>query len=160
MFTPKQQRRYRDLVSRAWEAHTLRGNLDERDKAAREDWYRRQLLECIGLYSTSAANRVEHYDLACLHFAQIAGDMNAIAYFAEAAERRMKFLIRERMAALGEREGRPFDWPYARAIYAHMELPLTIDEAPAGLLWKVFQALDTHVRRRHGRPVSHRHQAA
>jgi hypothetical protein len=112
------------------------------------------------MVSTVGASQVDDYDLACLHFAQIAGDDNAISYFSASAERRMRHLISDRIRSISALEGWTCDWHYVRSIYEHMNLPLTIDEAPAKLLWKVFQALDTHVRRLRKRKMDHARHAA
>lgn len=145
-FTPRQQFGYRALVKRAWQAHAMRSRLDP-ESAYDRDWYAAQLQECLGVSSTAQANKIEDYDRACLHFAEIAGDDTAIGYFTAAVERRVVYWIKRRMADLSYIERQAVDWPYVRAIYSQMHLPLTMEEAPAQLLLKVFQALDTHVRR-------------
>ena len=146
-FMPGQQPRYRDLVARAWLAHADRAGISLDADALYEGWYRVNLMECIGVSTTARANRVEDYDRACLHFAEIAGDDNAIAYFSAAVERRIEYWITRRMRDLSLFTGRRVDWAYVRSIYSHMDLPLTLESAPAELLRKVLQALDTHVRR-------------
>jgi hypothetical protein len=148
MFTPRQQPRYRALVGAAWLAHCERHGLsDDQPDEVYKAWYQDQLTECIGMVSTVGASQVDDYDLACLHFAQIAGDENAMAYFSSSAERRMRHLISDRLRSVSTLEGWTCDWHYVRSIYEHMNLPLTIDDAPAKLLWTVFKALDTHARR-------------
>lgn len=146
-FTPSQQPRYRDLVARAWLAHIEREGIARRDDTIYASWYRANLMECIGVSSTAQANRIEDYDRACLHFAEIAGDDKAMAYFAAAVERRVDYWIFRRMKDLSLLERRRIDWSYVRSIYEHMKLPLQLEEAPAEVRMKVFQALDTHVRR-------------
>lgn len=159
-FTPSQQPRYRELVARAWLAHSEREGIAFDADALYEDWYRANLMECIGVPSTVRANRVEDYDRACLHFAEIAGDENAMAYFSVAVERRVDYWIARRMKDLALLERRPVNWAYVRSIYAHMNLPLTIDDAPAEMRRKVLQALDTHVRRLRRRRVGEYRDAA
>ena len=146
-FSPSQQPRFRGLVKAAWQAHATMNGISVDADGAYETWYRSELHQAIGYNSTKDANAVEDYDLACLHFACIADDFNAIDYFSAAAERRMSHLIRRGMDTLTKLEGRRVDWSYVRSIYTNMDLPLTREEAPAALLRKVYQALDTHVRR-------------
>lgn len=156
-FTPSQQPRYRGLVKAAWSAHADLNGISPDADGAYETWYRAELQAAIGKTSTKEANAVEDYDLACLHFACIADDFSAINYFSAAAERRISHLIERDMDALTKLEGRKVDWPYVRSIYTTMELPLTMEEAPAAILRKVYQALNTHVRRldRRRRSVSY-----
>lgn len=146
-FSRSQQPRYRALVKSAWIAHADLHRLAVDADGAYETWYRHELQQAIGKTSTSQADAVEDYDLACLHFACIASDFSAIDYFSNAAERRMLHLIKLRMQTLTKLEGRMVDWSYVRAIYQHMDLPLTMEDAPASILRTVLQALDTHVRR-------------
>lgn len=157
-FTSRQQFGYRALVRSAWQAHAARSGLDP-NTPYHHQWYVAQLNECLGVSSTTQANKTEDYDRACLHFAEIAGDDIAIGYFAAAVERRITYWVKRRMADLSRLEGCPVDWPYVRAIYSQMQLPLTIEEAPAKLIHKVFQALDVHVRRLHKRAYRHAQSA-
>ncbi len=159
-FTRSQQPIYRDLVARAWLEHSDREGINIDADAQYEQWYRAALMECIGVESTSKANCVEDFDKACLHFAEIADDSRAISYFTAAVERRIFYWIKRRMDDLTRIEGRKVDWPYCRAIYQHMDLPLEMDEAPAELLRKVLQALDTQVRRAHKRKITGMEHAA
>ena len=66
---------------------------------------------------------------------------------AAAAEIRMRWVIRGLMEKLTALTEQTVDWAYVAAIYDHMHLPLRLEDAPAQCLWKVLQALDTHVRR-------------
>ena len=153
-FMPRQQPIYRDLVARAWLEHADREGINLEADAQYEEWYRGALMESIGVASTRDANHVEDFEKACLHFAEIANDSKAISYFSAAVERRIYYWLKRRMDDLTRLEGRKVDWSYCRAIYKHMDLPLELDEAPASLLRKVLQALDTQVRRVHKKTVA------
>jgi hypothetical protein len=146
-FSHSQQYRYRGLVKAAWATHAEMNGINTGADGAYETWYRAELLQAIGRNSTKEANPVEDYDIACLHFACIANDFSAIDYFSAAAERRMIHLIMRGMQRLTKLEGRAVDWNYIRSIYKSMELPLSLEDAPASILRKVYQALDTHIRR-------------
>lgn len=146
-FTARQQRFYRGLVDDAWRTDARRNAAPVDSAAAREAWYREELRAAIGVSSTTRANNTGDYDTACLHFAMIAGNDDAIGYFSAAVERRYRHWIARRMRDLSRLERRPVDWPYIVAMWHHMNLPLDIETAPADSLRTVFQALDTHVRR-------------
>lgn len=65
----------------------------------------------------------------------------------------MVHLINKRLEALSGLDGKLHTWDYACAIYRRMgsgkiSMPENIHECPAELLWKVFQAIEAHIRRR------------
>jgi hypothetical protein len=146
-FTPAQQGKYRPIVNRAWHVHCDRTSQAPNAPLAFRCWYEQQLMEVLGVPTTRNAGHKAQFEICMLWFAQIAGEDREIAYWSSAAERTMQYLITQRLDELSWLEHRPHDWRYARAIYAHMNLPLSMDEAPAMCLWKVFQALDIHVAR-------------
>ncbi len=146
-FSGPQQAHFRPLVERAWHVHCNRTGRRRFDRAARDAWYRQNLMESVGTYTTKELNQVSDFDEVMLHFAIIADDKYWIDRLSQGDERRMRYLIKKRLSDLDELD--PFTkhtWDYARATYAQMGLPKTIETTPARLLWKVFQALDTHVR--------------
>ena len=112
----------------------------------REAWRKEQLGEC-GFESLARVDRTHGFDRVMLHFAVLAQDAEAIGYWAPAVERRMRFLIQERLVSLGALEGKQIGWKYVTAILHHMHLPESIDDCPAALLFKAYEALDTHCRR-------------
>ena len=59
----------------------------------------------------------------------------------------MRHALGQKLAELSELTGELHDWAYCVGIYRHMHLPATIEEATAGWLWKVLQAIDTQLRR-------------
>jgi hypothetical protein len=147
-FSRAQQSKYRPMVTAAWTAHCAREGLDVGDKGAREAWYRKQLLECVGEYTTKALDQTDDFDQVMLHFAQVAGDDYWMEKLAHGKETRMIYLIGRRLKDLDRLDApNVHTWAYARAVHDHMGLPADIEDCPAGLLWKVFQALSTHARR-------------
>jgi hypothetical protein len=109
-------------------------------------WFDRELQAC-GIAHRAAPNRVKAFDVVMSHLAVIAGDMYWIDRTSHASEARMRWQIARLMEQLSALTEQRVDWEYCRAIYRHMNLPLTMEEAAAQWLWKVLQALDTHVRR-------------
>jgi hypothetical protein len=163
MLTPRQQSIYRPLVERAWQADCQRSGCNPGADGARETWYRRQLLECLGVCTTKQCNQTDELDALLGHFAAIAGDDYWLRRASASAERRVLYVIRSKLSDLARAEGRPADWNYARAIYtqmtAHHLLPDNMSDCPASLLRKVIQAIDTHVRRLNGKQKGLSHAA-
>jgi hypothetical protein len=157
MLTPRQQAIYRPLVERAWQADCQRSGCHPGADGARETWYRRQLVDCLGVYTTKQCNQTTDLDALLGHFAAIAGDDYWVRRASASAERRMLWVIKAQLSGLAAAEGRPADWNYVRAIYAQMNrhhlLPELMSDCPASLLRKVIQAINTHVRR-----LNHRHK--
>lgn len=147
MFTRAQQPRYRNALQKAWLVHCDRTGTNLDFDGLFEEWKREQLREAIGMESTKGANQTHDFDHLMLHLAIIADDTDAIAYFSAAAERRIKHLISEHLKYLSRLEHRVLAWSYVVGLAKHMNLPLTLDECPADLLFKAFQALDKHIRR-------------
>jgi hypothetical protein len=148
--TPRLQGLFRPLVLKAWLAHCERdAALDPMDVEAEARWYRSVLMDRFGFDSTKAIDpaNVKQVDELFQAFAQISGDEQEIDYWSRCEERRMLYLIRKSLERISELEHFTADWKYVRAMWAHMNLPLTPDEAPAEILHTLFQALDTHVRR-------------
>ncbi|MFH0878582.1 MAG: hypothetical protein V2A34_02605 [Lentisphaerota bacterium] len=163
-FTPSQQSKFRPLVARAWLVHCALEGTAPNNKASREQWYREELSKAGGWFTTKECNHVHDYDTCMLHFAMIAGDEYWINRIAHSDQRRQFYLINLRLDDLSRLEGHVYDWNYARAIYRHMHLPERMHDCPAEILWKLFQALDTHVRRIRdrgppGKPVLHSSQS-
>lgn len=130
------------LVEKAWQAVCKRNATGLQFHS----WLDRELDTC-GIHARTVHDHVQQFDEVMSHFAVIAGDLFWMERTAAASERRMRYQLHLKMDELAGIEGRPVDWNYCAGIYGHMNLPLTIDEADARWLWKVYQALDTHVRR-------------
>jgi hypothetical protein len=143
-WTPPQISRFQDLAERAWSAESDRGRVDHGTDF--RTWLTGLLDEC-GVHAHAAADKTESYDAVMAALAVIAGDEYWINRTAQAAELRMRHVIRGLMSELTELTGCTIDWEYCRGIYRQMALPLTMEEATAVWLWKVLQALDTYRRR-------------
>lgn len=141
MFSPGQQKHYRPLVNRAWLAHCLRNNLDEHDKYAREKWYRREILDACGIYTTKQANQKEDFDKLMGHFAAIAGDEYWMQRSAEGTERRLKYLIRREVKQGHVTEN------YVLGIAKNMGFLHELNDMPADHLWRIWNALLRHNKR-------------
>jgi hypothetical protein len=142
-WSEKQNRQFRILCEKAWRVSTRRG---QTEGLAFGLWLD-SLLEESGISQRQAPDCVESYDKAMAATAVIAGDEYWIGRTASAAETRMRYLIRGLMHTMSDLTGETVDWSYVRAIYTRMDLPLDMDQASAAWLWKVLQAMDTHVRR-------------
>ena len=141
-WTPSQCGQFNRLVGKAWRVTQSRVAID----VSFESWVDSHL-SSAGLKDRFAPDRTESFDTAMAAFAVIVGDEYWITRTAFASEIRMRWVITNLLVTLSDLTGQSCDWSYARGIYSQMSLPLTIDETPAQLLWKVLQALDTHVRR-------------
>jgi hypothetical protein len=72
-FSTREQGIYRPLVTGAWETHCAAEGIDPKDKIAKDAWYRAQLHECLGVWTTKQCNPTAHFRKACAHFEAIIG---------------------------------------------------------------------------------------
>jgi hypothetical protein len=112
-FTPGQQGKFRPMVAKAWQSHCKGNALDPRDKAAREDWYRGELLACLGRDTTKDANTGRDFDIVMAHFETfIFGECYWNLKIAQGETRRMLHTIH----SIAEQYD--FDDAYARSVAA------------------------------------------
>jgi len=157
-----QQKVYRPLVKEAYHAHCMA----IKDMPDKDAWYRKELLRSpLEISSTTeipghckhgkAFGDPDMFRVLMLHFAKLANNTYWLTRLATEQERRMKHLISQRLIAIAREDPSAHaNWAYARVICHQMNLPLEMDDCPVEYLWKVFQALDTQVRRlkrNHGR---------
>lgn len=147
MLSKSQHKNYRPLVKRAWRAHCAEIGGDPADKIAHERWYRVQLMEVGGWYTTKECAKPADYNRLMLHFATLCCDEAWLLYFATAEERGMKHMIARELIELSSLKNRRIGWSYARAIMRQMNLSEDINQVPARDLHKVYIALNTHHRR-------------
>ncbi len=151
MLSPRQQAKYRPLVERAWQAECLRAGQSPDVDSARETWYRRQLLDACGIYTTKQANPVTDYDQLMLHFAIGAGDAGLIDYFSRAAERRHLHNIRLAIARGVVTDsyviGIARNMGFIPASAINHEPSTILNELPADHLWRIWNALIRHNKR-------------
>jgi hypothetical protein len=92
-------------------------------------------------------DRTEAFDRVMANLAVLAMDEYWMERTSGAAERRVHFIIQQTLSDISELTGTVHDWEYARGVYAKMRLPLKLEDTPAALGIKVFQALDVYRRR-------------
>jgi len=158
MITPAQRSRFFPAMHAAWREHCRLSGGDANDIHAREAWYRDQLAEVLTVRSLQQVNHTDDFDRIMLHWAEVAGDDRAIAYFCDSLERRYRYIVGNMLVNLSIMEGRDLGWEYVEHVYQHMGhggWPSRIEDAPAKLLQKVIAALDTHIRRLQRREVEH-----
>lgn len=146
MLNGKQQSIFRPLVDRAWLAYCSRrpaGNVNSReDRAA---WYRKVLVQELGVYSTKEIqpDDQDRFDTLCLVFATISGDQAQIDYWSRAPERRAMWRLESTM-----RNAR-VDWAYVRGIARNMNLgDRPIEDLPAELILKLNTAVFKYLKRK------------
>jgi len=101
---------------------------------------------CIG--PGTRADHRDSFDRVMAALAIIARDEYWIDRAARAPETRMRWQIEQFLADLDYLAKTTHTWAYVRAIWRQADmLPEDISDAPAQLLWKVLQMLDTHIRR-------------
>lgn len=150
MLTPRQQAIYRPLVQRAWLAHCARTGQNPEADAPHESWYRAQLIEAIGVYTTKQANPTRDFDRLLAHFAAIAGELDLVRRAAEGDERRLRFLIAQEVQRGAVKEA------YVLGIARNMGFPAkALSELPADHLWRIWNALLRH-NKRHAAPTASR----
>jgi len=149
-WTPAQNTRFIALATKAYEVARSRAPVQCPEFRA---WVGNQLNEC-GYFLPISPDRKEGFDKVMSHLAIIAGDEYWMDKTSRASEDRMRWQIGVMLQRLSDLEDSPRDWSYARGIYGQADLlPHDINDAPAQILWKVLQMLDTHIRRleRNGR---------
>lgn len=144
--TPRQAARFWKAFGLAWHVY-CQGTGESQGDAAKANAKRHEWMNECGFASMKEIDKTHGFDRVMLLLAQIANDTHAINYFAPAVERRMRFLIRDRLDTLSKITGTAHDWRYARGTMDHMHLAESLDDVPAEQLFKVFEALDTHRRR-------------
>jgi len=72
-FTRSQQGIFRPMVARAWLKHAAGNDLNPRDKAAQNAWYRAELQECLGCTSTKDADPGRDFETVMAHFEVFVG---------------------------------------------------------------------------------------
>lgn len=133
------------LVEKAWQQVNRRGSVP--DGKLFHEWLNAEL-EKAGVHGNAVSNKTDAFEDVMSHFAIIAGDDFWMSRTAEATERRMRYKIKTQMAEIERLYEKKVDWDYIRAVYEHMNLPLTIEEADAAWLWKIIQALQTYIDRK------------
>lgn len=150
-FNRRQQALYRPMVKRAWLEHCQKHGIFPNAKGQQDQWYRNELMECIGENTTSRCNKSQDFDIVMRHFSVIAKNEQWPVKISDSPERRYRFLIEQRLEQMRESSGSLYTWKYALGILKHMfpNSPFVGDMAdcPAAILRKVFIALDRQAAR-------------
>jgi hypothetical protein len=109
-------------------------------------WVTTLLVEC-DIHDHTAPDRKASFDQVMAYVGTISGDEGVISHFAEATEIRMRWQIRRFMSDLAALEQIPVEWAYVQAIWQQADLLPDLDEAPAAIMVKVLEMLDSHIRR-------------
>ena len=72
-FSKKQQGFYRPMVTRAWQKHCSCHGQDAGNRAAKDAWYRAELVKCIGRDTTKDCEPCRDYETVMAHFEAICG---------------------------------------------------------------------------------------
>lgn len=138
LWSERQNAMFERLAEKAWRSAGKPGNLIE--WVGQTAW--------PGRRPWQANDKTESFDRAMSELAIVAGDSYWIDRTTAAAENRLRYLIRCLLQDLDELQGGTHTWAYVAGIWKQsQQLPVDIDDAPAQTLFKVFQMLDTHVRR-------------
>jgi hypothetical protein len=148
---------FQRLAKRAWQKCAMPMGFAVGSEKDAAEWRRNERLAATGKSDIHQVEKVGEFEALMLHFAQIVGDDQEIAYWSAPVERRYRHLIREKLVALTRATGTLHDWKYARGIMNAMHLAENFDDVPATQLLPVFQALDTHLRRVLRRAGEHPH---
>ena len=152
MLTGRQQKVFQPLKTAAWRTHCVRTGTVESDRIAMDKWYRRALIEGIGVFTTKQVSPRDRdtFDKLCLHFATLSGLDGQIEYWSKAVERRLLFLIQERMEK------------YVNGVARQMGYlggsEKSCKDLPAEHLQKIFVALDKHAKQQEEAPAPAMHQ--
>ena len=147
MLTRKQNGVYRPLVKRAWLAHCERTGTSPNDRSAQDDWYRRQLLDAAGIYTTKEADPVVHFDLVMHRFAWIANDRYWLDRLATADERRALWRLRVTIRKARD-QGLDISDAYVAGIQRNMGFGAkALEDLPAEHILRINAAVYLHARR-------------
>lgn len=137
MLTRRQNGIYRPLVKAAFAIYCRKGGTDKFDP-----WYRKELVNALGIYTTKEVKDQAQLDELCIHFATLSGDRKEIDYWTRAQERRALWRLQATMRNAG------VDWPYVNGIAHKMGYDRDIATLPAELILKINTALYLHWKRK------------
>jgi hypothetical protein len=141
MLSSAQQGRYRPLVAKAWDKAAGREGWSLFDRAARDAWYRKQLVEVLGIYTTKQADQKRDFETLMAHFEAICGDsLYWQLRLATGNKRRVLYHLRRMLLRIGA------DDAYLQAIADQMALGDVEALEPVDLR-QLLIALDVHVKR-------------
>jgi len=137
----RQQGVYRPLVAQAWQVFCRRNAGTVSDKVAKDAWYRKELVNELGVYTTKQIGSPEEFDSLMLHFATIADNEYWIDRASRGAEGRALWLLKKTMGNAG------VDWPYVYGIARNMGYDKVVEELPAEAVLKINTAVYIYMKR-------------
>jgi hypothetical protein len=139
-FSPAQQAAFNRLVAKAWR------KVQDFDPSVNfEAWLNARMADCAnGSPGFSGGNL---FDRTMCLFGVIAGDDFWIKRTAEARERRLRHVIRGKLAELGRLSQRELDWSYVQGICTQAKLASSLDDCPAENLRSVLAIIDAALRK-------------
>ena len=139
-FSAAQQAAFKRLVAKAWR------KVQDFDPSVNfEAWFNARMADCAnGSPGFSGGNL---FDRAMCLFGIIAGDDFWIRRTAEARERRLRHVIRGKLAELGHLSQRELDWSYVQGICTQAKLASSLDDCPAENLRSVLAIIDAALRK-------------
>lgn len=145
-----QQGEFRPLLRKAFVADYARTPTGSDDPVFRA-WYEAEMYKAFRVKSTTDLVWIpRRFDELMLHFGAIAMDIGVLNKYSAGEERRVRWQIRRYMVDLAWLEQRQVDWNYVEGIYHQSQLGCPHcpwSDAPASMLIKVLQMLDTYIRR-------------
>ena len=139
-FSTAQQAAFNRLVAKAWR------KVQDFDPSVNfEAWFNARMADCAnGSPGFSAGNL---FDRTMCLFGVIAGDDFWIKRTAEARERRIRHVIRGKLAELGRLTQRELDWTYVQGIHDQAKLSHSLDDCPAEYLLSILHMLGSAIAR-------------
>jgi hypothetical protein len=138
LLTPAQQTVFADLVLKAWKhvvAHSPTTDFNA--------WFIARMAESqFPVFGNSNV-----FDCAMCIFAVIANDTFWLSRTAEAQERRLRHVIRAKLADLSAIRQTTLDWSYVQGICSQAALASSIDDCPADHLRLILAMISTQIRR-------------
>jgi hypothetical protein len=138
-FSPAQQAAFNRLVQKAW-----RKVQDFDPTVNYEAWFNARMRDTMNSTPGISGN---HFDRTMGLFGVIAGDDFWIKRTAEASERRIRHVIRAKLAELGRLTQRELDWSYVQGIHDQAKLSLSLDDCPAEYLLSILQMIGSAIAR-------------
>jgi hypothetical protein len=138
-FSTAQQAAFNRLVQKAWR------KVQDFDPSVNvEAWFNARMADCAQSTPGIGGNL---FDRTMCLFGVIAGDDFWIKRTAEARERRIRHVIRGKLAELGRLTQRELDWTYVQGIHDQAKLSHSLDDCPAEYLLSILHMLGSAIAR-------------
>jgi len=148
MLTRSQQGTFQPIKRDAWLVRCQDTGTAPNNKAALDAWYRGHLVSGVGVHSTKEIKTREKYELLMFHFSLLAGNEKQSNYWGKASERRLIWLIDDRLAKLHVNR------QYAFGIAKQMGFDdCPFSDLPTQHLHRIFIALDKELKRSSSRSL-------